>query len=96
MAFFTVNNVSIRGISACVPPKIEENRYLPFYTPEEAELIIKNTGIERKHIVDNGITNLDLCERAFYSLIDKLGWENMGSCVCVYRQEKYFPYCLYG
>lgn len=75
MAFFSVNNVAIRGISACVPPKIEENRDIPFYSPEEAELVIKSTGIERKHIVENGVTNLDLCEKAFYVLNERLGWE---------------------
>lgn len=75
MSFFSVNNVAIRGISACVPPMVEENQDLPFYTPEEVAQIIKSTGIERKHIVDNGITNLDLCEKAFYTLNEKLGWE---------------------
>lgn len=75
MAYFSVNNVAIRGISACVPPKIEENRDIPFYSAEEAEQVIKSTGIERKHIVEKGITNLDLCERAFYALNEKLGWE---------------------
>lgn len=75
MAFFSVNNVAIKGISACVPPKVEENGDIPFYSPEEAEQIIRSTGVERRHIVDNGITNLDLCERAFYALNEKLGWE---------------------
>lgn len=75
MAFFSVNNVAIRGISACVPPKVEENRDISFYTSEEAEQIIKSTGIERKHVVEPGITNLDLCEKAFYALNEKLGWE---------------------
>lgn len=75
MAFFSVNNVAIRGISACVPPKVEENRDIPFYSPGEAEQIIKRTGIERKHIVEPGITNLDLCEKAFYALNEKLRWE---------------------
>lgn len=75
MAFFSVNNVALRGISACVPPKIEENRDIPFYSAEEAEQVIKRTGIERKHIVEKGITNLDLCEKAFYALNEKLGWD---------------------
>ena len=75
MAFFSVNNVAVRGISVCVPPKVEENRDIPFYTTEEAEQIIQSTGIERKHIVEPGVTNLDLCEKAFYALNEKLGWE---------------------
>ncbi len=75
MSFFVTKNVAIKGISACVPSKIEENKDIPFYSPEEAAQIIKSTGIERKHIVDEGTTNLDLCEKAFYALNEKLRWE---------------------
>ncbi len=75
MAFFSVNNVAIKGISACVPSKIEENRDISFYSPEEVEQVIKTTGIERRHVVDKNVTNLDLCEKAFYALNEKLGWD---------------------
>lgn len=75
MAFLSIPNVAIRGISACVPPKVEENRDIPFYTAEEAEKVIEATGVERKHIVDNGITASDLCYKACKELLDKLGWE---------------------
>ena len=46
MAFLKIDHVAIRGISACVPPMVEENRDIPFYTPEEAEQIITATGID--------------------------------------------------
>lgn len=76
MAFLKIPHVVIRGISACVPPKVEENRDIPFYTPEEAEKVIESTGVERKHIVaDSGITASDLCLKACERLIDELGWE---------------------
>lgn len=75
MAFLSIPNVAIKGISACVPPKVEENRDIPFYTAEEAEKVIEATGVERKHIVDNGITASDLCFKACKELLDKLGWE---------------------
>lgn len=76
MAFLKIDHVAIRGISACVPPKVEENRDIPFYTPEEAEKVIESTGVERKHIVaDSGITASDLCLKACEKLIDDLGWE---------------------
>ena len=58
MAFLSVPNIRIKGISACVPSKVEENRDLPFYTPEEAEKVIETTGVERKHIVSDGITKI--------------------------------------
>ena len=76
MAFVKVDKVAIRGISACVPPKIEENKDLPFYsTPEEAEQIIQATGIERRHIATPDIAVSDLCLKAAEKLIDDLGWE---------------------
>ena len=75
MAYLQVTNVAVRGISACVPKNVEENKDISFYTPEEAAQIIKSTGIERKHVVPKGMTSTDLCEKAFHTLIEKLGWE---------------------
>ena len=75
MAFLKIKNVAIRGISACVPPKVEENRDIPFYTPEEADKVIESTGIERRHVVSDGITASDLCLKAGEKLIADLGWE---------------------
>lgn len=76
MAFLKIPNVAIRGISACVPSKVEENRNIPFYTPEECDKIIESTGVERKHIVrGTDITASDLCLKATEKLLDELGWE---------------------
>lgn len=75
MAFFSVPNVAIKGISACVPPYIEENRDIPYYSKEEAEKVIESTGVERKHIVTDGITASDLCLKACEVLLDDLGWD---------------------
>lgn len=76
MASLKIPNVAIKGISACVPPIVEENKDIPFYTPEEAEKVIESTGVERKHIVaDSGITASDLCLRACEKLIEDLGWD---------------------
>ena len=75
MAFLSIPNVAIRGIAACVPPKIQENRDIPFYTREEAEKVIATTGVERRHVVSDGITASDLCLKACEKLIEELGWE---------------------
>lgn len=76
MAFIKVEKVAIRGISGCVPANVEENRDLPFYSStEEAESVIKATGIERRHIVSSGVTASDLCLKAAERLIEELGWE---------------------
>lgn len=75
MAFLTIPNVRIKGIAACVPPKVEENKDIPLYAPGEAEKVIEATGVERKHIVSDGITASDLCQRACEKLLAELGWE---------------------
>ena len=75
MAFLTIPNVKIKGISACVPPKVEENRQIPLYSSEEAEKVIEATGVERKHVVSDGITAADLCLKAAEKLILDLNWE---------------------
>lgn len=75
MAFLKVNNVAIRGIAACVPPSIEENKDIPFYAPGEADQVIAATGIERRHIAGPDICVSDLCSKAGERLLDELGWE---------------------
>ncbi|MCQ2975202.1 MAG: ketoacyl-ACP synthase III [Bacteroidales bacterium] len=76
MAFLKVENVSIKGISGCVPKNVEENINLPFYSSkEEAKKVIEAIGIERRHISTEEITASDLCLKAAEILIEKLGWE---------------------
>ena len=75
MAFLKVNNVAIRGIAACVPPTVEENKDIPFYAPGEAEKVIASTGIERRRLAGAEICVSDLCTQAAEKLIAELGWE---------------------
>lgn len=84
MAFQIINNVSIRGISACVPSKIEENIDLPVFKDGEAERVIAQTGIVRKHVVEEGITAADLCCKAFDVLNKRLGWDKESIDVLIY------------
>lgn len=75
MAKISINNVAIRGISACVPQHVEENDTLSVFSEGEAERVIAQSGIERKHKVgDTSITASDMCEKAFLRLIKELGW----------------------
>ena len=75
MAFLEIHNVAIRGISACVPKGVEDNRKMPFYTPEEAEQVIEKIGIERRHVSAPNETVVDLCLKAAEKLLEELGWE---------------------
>ena len=76
MSQLTINNVSIAGMSACVPATVEDNRTLPIYKDEsEALKVIASTGIERHHKVDDGVTASDLTVKAVEGLLNKMGWE---------------------
>lgn len=75
MAFLEIHNVAIRGISACVPKGVEDNRKMPFYTPVEAEQVIEKIGIERRHVTVPAETAVDLCLKAAEKLMVDLGWE---------------------
>lgn len=75
MANLKIQNVAIRGIAACVPSYVEENLDIPVFKEGEAERVIAQTGIERKHKVQGfGTTAADFCEKAFELLISELGW----------------------
>lgn len=74
MAFLSIPNITIRGISACVPSNIEENIDLPLFGEGDAQRVIASTGIERKRVVINGTTTSDLCLKAAEKLLDDLGW----------------------
>lgn len=75
MSKLTIENVSIAGMSACVPSTIEENISLPIFKDEnEALKVITSTGIERRHVVSPGTTASDLSIKAVEQLLENLGW----------------------
>lgn len=75
MAFLSLDNVKIVGLSACVPPDVEENLTLPvFADQEEAKKVIASTGIARKRVVQSGTTSSDLSVPAIKELLEKLNW----------------------
>lgn len=75
MAFLSIPNVKISGISATVPSKIKEIRNLPFFDKDEAERVIALTHVERSRIVNDGQCCSDLCYESAVKLISELKWE---------------------
>jgi 3-oxoacyl-[acyl-carrier-protein] synthase-3 len=76
MAFLSIPNVRIKGLSVCVPKIIEENISLPLFAEGEALRVIESTGIERRRIVSQGTTTSDLCAKAAERLLIDLKWNN--------------------
>lgn len=76
MANIVIKNVSIKGISACVPQHVEKNLDIPVFNDGEAERVISQTGIRQKHTVPDGnMLASDLCVAACEELLAELGWE---------------------
>jgi len=75
MAGLTIRNVKIVGMSAVVPPTVDENMTSPVFADvEEAKKVIESTGIERKRMVQPGTTAMDLAEQATNEALAALGW----------------------
>lgn len=75
MAIYKVQNVSIKGITVCVPSHTEKNIELPNFESEEAMRIIDSTGVREKRVADDGITASDLCTKAAEHLMEVLSVE---------------------
>jgi 3-oxoacyl-[acyl-carrier-protein] synthase-3 len=77
MAFLTTKHVTIKGVAACVPDRVEENRSYPGLSPEELEKYVGVLGIERRHcaVHDGSICTSDLCYTSAEKLIEELHWD---------------------
>ncbi|MDR6940429.1 ketoacyl-ACP synthase III [Mucilaginibacter pocheonensis] len=73
MAFLHIKNVSIRGVAACVPSKIEENAGIT--NIPDLEKLIKTIGVERRHMAKPETCTSDLCFEAAQKLIEELNWD---------------------
>lgn len=74
MAYLKLKNVTIRGVAACVPKRIEENTDSLLFTPDEVEKFAASVGIERRHCVEKGVCTSDLCFTAADKLLQELSW----------------------
>lgn len=74
MAFLSVKNSKIMGISACVPKLIIENKQSPLFDADSLAAFINGTGVERKRKANADICTSDLCIAAAEKLINDLQW----------------------
>jgi len=78
MATLHLKNVSIKGISACVPSHIEDNKISQLFNgKEEVKKFVDTTGIEFRHTVNGrDICTSDLCYEAAIQLMAKMDWHS--------------------
>lgn len=93
MAFNRIKNVSVRGIAACVPDRIEKNKDFQGLNNEQLEQYIRTVGVKERHcaIHDGSLCTSDLCYTAAEKLIAELGWqkEDIGLLVFVSHTQDY-------
>jgi len=88
MSQITFENIGIKALSACVPPRIvktaEQTKY---FDPEKLAGFIQATGIEERRVSENGVTASDLCIQAAEKLITEMGMDkNNISCLIFVSQ----------
>lgn len=67
-------NVEIKSIATCLPEKVVEmSSYSDKFGEKVVEETIKGSGIERLHVVVDGETTADLCQRAAEHIFEKEG-----------------------
>lgn len=76
MSFLRIKNVEIRGVSACVPERVEYNTDFKGLDGEQLEKYIQTVGVEKRHcaIHDGMVCTSDLCHKASERLLEELGW----------------------
>lgn len=75
MAESLIKNVSVRGISVCVPPDVMRVRDYELFNETEAENFSKSVGVRERRFVKKGVTGADLAVSAVEKLIAELNWE---------------------
>lgn len=75
MAIFSIPDVRIVGISACVPQNEISNEDYHWISKKERELLIKTTGVNTRRKAPVGMTTSDLCFEATEKLIKDLKWD---------------------
>ena len=75
MAFLEVKNVSIRGLSACVPKDVVDNAQDYPKKWSGYESFVSATGIAKHRNSPENICSSDLCQNAAEQLIAELAWD---------------------
>lgn len=87
MAIFSVPDIRIKGIAACVPEDEYHNKDYDWISEKERDTLIKTIGVEKKRHAKKGSTTADLCHKAAHSLLDELEWDRTEIDVLVFVSQ---------
>ncbi|MBI3520952.1 MAG: ketoacyl-ACP synthase III [Bacteroidetes bacterium] len=82
-----IKNISIKGLSVCVPKQIEKTDLYTWITEDERKSFAKNTGIEERRVAGATVATSDMCEKSTRSLLEKLHWEKESIDVLVFVSQ---------
>lgn len=72
MALLKYNNIGIKALAACVPPRVEYIRDLGHVmSDEEIQKAIQNIGVEERRMAEKDVCASDLCFKAAEKLLDE-------------------------
>lgn len=75
MSFIHIQNVKLKGLSACAPERVVTNTDdIVRSVNYNAESFVKSTGVGKRHL-SNHLTTSDLCYKAAEKLLTEMGWE---------------------
>ncbi len=91
-----VSGIKIEAVYACVPDNVIDNTTAckPLFG-DSVETVIKSTGINKRYVVSEGISSLDLCCGAAEKLFSQtdINREDIGAVICVTFTPEYLMPC---
>lgn len=84
MAYWEINNVALRGVTATVPDNAVKSIDLGIFTQEEAETFDNTVGIKNRYLAPDDVCTSDLCFDAAERLLEGLGWEKESIDVLIF------------
>lgn len=74
MSVFSIPNIKLSGLSACVPEHTEDNKNFSLISEEDRETFIHTVGIRFRRVAAEAVTASDLCFTAAEKLLNDLNW----------------------
>ncbi len=71
----STSGARIAGVVSCLPSRLITNDHFLDRFGDKVHDVVKMTGVEARHWVEDGITTSDLCAAAAERLLDGLNWE---------------------
>ena len=93
MARWTIKNVRLAGVSACMPKNIVKTADIPLFTAEEATVFDNTVGIKERRIGPDTLCASDMCQAAAEKLLAEMGWEKDSIDMLVFESVTgdYYP-----